>query len=177
MIALLLALLANVDPISVPDGRYVLVNGLIAAGEWDGSARVVLDAETQLLARKDRDHLFLAIVFKGPRHTGVDLYLRTKGLTRMLHVSSALGERTREGGSWSAIAWGRNSWWTANTIGMVAEDGQRRFLEPDAFEFQIARTALGDAAELFVHLKRPEKRLPAGASETADGGWARLLLK
>ena len=172
-----LALVAALATLFVPDGRYVLVNGLLEKGEWDASASSLVDPQTEIRVHKDRRNVFLAIVFKGPRHTGVDLYVKSRGRTRMLHVSSALGERTFENGRWSDFTWGRNSWWTANAVGMVAEEGGRRILEPEAFEFQLDRREFGKSAQVYLHLKRPEKRLPTGASEEADDRWARLVLE
>jgi hypothetical protein len=154
----------------------VLLNGLLGRGEWDRSASVRLDPQTEVRAHKNRENLFVAIVFLGPHHTGVDLYLRSRGRTRMLHVSSALGERALEQGEWSELSWGRNSWWSANVVGTIVEGDRQRFLEPEAFEFQLDRRELGPEVRLFVHLKRPEKLLPAGASEARTEGWLRLTL-
>jgi hypothetical protein len=172
----LLVLLSALATVPVPDGKYILVNGMVGPREWDGAACVRLDAETEIRAMKDPGSLFLAVVFKGPHHTGIDLYLRSASKVRMLHVSSALGERSMHAGSWSDIEWGRNHWWTANAIGMVSEEGGSRWLEPEAFEFQLARDQLGLDAELFVHLKRPEKKLPPGASAGNADGWLHLVL-
>jgi hypothetical protein len=177
MAILVFALVAALTAVSVPDGGYVLVNGLLGDGEWDGSAGVRLDAETEMRVHKDNESLFLAIVFLGPRHTGVDLYLQSRARTQMLHVSSALGEKVLEKGQWSEFTWGRNFWWSANAIGMIVEGDRQNVLEPEAFEFQIDRRELGSEVLLFVHLKRPEKLLPRGASEAVTDEWVRLRLE
>lgn len=173
MITVLLAAILAVH--SVPDGKCVLVNGLLGPEEWNDSATVRLDGTTELRVHKDEDHLFLAVAFLGPRHTGIDLYLKSNDRTRMLHVSSALGEKERSGKDWSDYEWGSNTWWAANTIGSIIEDGKKRSLAPEAFEFQIDRRALGPEIRLYIHLKRPEKLLPKGASKGDEGNW--LLLK
>ena len=173
----ILILAITLAPLSVPEGRYILVNGMLSAGEWDASASIRLDPETEIKAKKDRESLFLAVVFKGPRHTGVDLYLKSAGKVRMLHVSSALGEREFREGQWSEVKWGRNHWWAANPIGLVSEEGKQRVIEPEAFEFQLARAQLGRDVEIYLHLKRPEKRFPAGASQDATDRWLRLTLE
>ncbi len=170
-----LIMLAALAAVPVPDGNYVLVNGTIGPGEWDRARAVALDAETELRVMKDRRSLFLAIVFKGARHTGVDLYVRSGGRVRLLHVSSALGEKDLTAGEEAEVAW-RNDWWTANGIGSVFEDGKMRWLEPEAFEFQLARIRLQTVIDLFIHLKRPEKRLPTGAVLEKPEGWLRLGL-
>jgi len=139
-------------------GRYILVNGMISNGEWDRAASIQLDPETQIRAKMDRESLFLAIVFEGPRHTGVDLYLKSAGKLRLLHISSATGQKEFRDGQWSEMKWGRNHWGTANIIGHIVKEGKTSPLEPEAFEFQLARAELGRDVEVYLHLKRPEKR-------------------
>ncbi len=160
--------------IPAPAGGCILLNGLLGADEWTEAGVVHLDPETELRFDKDDDNLFLAVVFLGPRHTGVDLYVQSRGRTRMLHVSSALGEKTLVDGLWSDYVWGENAWWSANVVGSIFEDGSMRFLEPAAFEFQMDRRELGPDLRLFVHLKRPEKSLPSGASVDASDEWLSL---
>ena len=74
-------------------------------------------------------------------------------------------------------AWGKNTWWSANVVGSIYEEGSMRFLEPGAFEFQIDRKELGQDLRLFLHLKRPEKYLPSGASVFTSEGWLKLDLE
>ncbi len=175
MITIIFAAVIMVAP--VPDGKSILVNGLLDEGEWINSSTVQLDETTEIRAHKNSDYLFLAIAFSGQRHTGIDLYTRSNGVTRLLHISSALGEKIFEEGVWSDYVWGRNSWWAANTIGSIFEDGRKRLLEPDAFEFQIDRRELGADLSLFIRLKRPAKVLPAGVTETERDKWVRLKLE
>jgi hypothetical protein len=170
----LLALIVVIQ--AIPDGRYVLINGHIGSGEWDSSLTVPLDDKTELRLKKDRSSLFLAVVFKGPHHTGVDLYLKSAGRTRMLHVSSALGEKELRSGEWSEMNWGRNTWWTANTVGLINEQGKARPLAPDAFEFQISRQEIGRNIDLYLELKRPDKRLPSAASPDSADQWLHVKL-
>ena len=170
-------LTASLAVASVPTGGCVLLNGLLGAGEWLHSASVSLEPETDLLYHQDDESLFLAIAFLGPKHTGVDLYLDSKGSTRMIHISTALGERVLTDGQWSDFTWGENSWWSGNTIGTIYEDGRPRFLEPEAFEFQIDRSELGESVQLLIHLKRPEKLLPSGATEEEHEKWLILNLQ
>ncbi|MEW5794924.1 MAG: hypothetical protein AB1772_01060 [Candidatus Zixiibacteriota bacterium] len=177
MTVLALVIATTLTVVSVPDGGCVLVNGFLGDGEWDSSASARLDADTEIRVHKDGSGLFLAIAFQGPRHTGVDLYLRSHERTRMLHVSSALGEKVLDEGRWAEMSWGRNSWWSANVVGTIVEGDRQRFLEPEAFEFQLDRRELGADVYLFVHLKRPEKSLPLGVSQEAPEKWMRLRLE
>ncbi len=134
----------------VPEGDYILINGSLGVEEWTDSGTMRLDADTEIRFHKDDDSLFMAIIFLGPRHTGVDLYVQSQGSIRMLHVSAALGDKILEGSQWSDVTWGKNSWWSANMIGSIYEEGRQRFLEPEAFEFQLDRCEFG-VYHQFVH--------------------------
>jgi hypothetical protein len=172
-----LLIAAALAPIAVPDGHYVLVNGLLGKGEWQSAITVPLDEQTELRAQKDSSSLFLAIVFKGPHHTGLDLHVKCRDDIRMLHVSSSLSESVFRESKWSDTAWGHNQWWAANPVCVVYEDGKQRVIEPEAFEFQLDRSQLGREVALYFHLKRPEKRLSADASPDTTDHWVRLTLK
>jgi hypothetical protein len=161
----------------VPDGKNILVNGIPGEGEWSESGCINLDNETELRFHKDDGNFYLGIIFLGPHHSGIDLYIDSGGVVRMIHVSSALGEKVLENGDWSDYTWGRNSWWTANQIGSIWEDGKTRFLEPQCFEFQLDRHGLGTDIRLYIHLKRPEKSFPEGASPETRDGWIGLSLE
>ncbi len=163
--------------LAVPDGPYILVNGQCGNDEWRGALQVALDRETELRVQKDPRHLFISIRAKASAHTGVDLYVKCRNDTRMLHVSSALGERILKDGQWSDIDWGKNVWWTANPVSLIMEEGQQKALAPECFEFQLARSELGSAVSLYVHLKRPEKRLPVQATPDSSEHWLQLKLK
>jgi len=175
MLALLLCAALVVVP--VPGGDVVMVNGLVGEGEWSNSGELKLDDATTLRFHATPRYLFLAVVFHGPKHTGIDLHLHSLGATRMLHVSSALGEKTLVDGTWSDYAWGENAWWTANGIGSIWDGSTSVSLKPQGFEFQIDRRELGPDVALYIRLKRPAKTLPAGASEDAVKNWIRLTLE
>jgi hypothetical protein len=178
LLAYLLTAAPASPPPAVPAGRYVLVNGFLAPGEWDDALAVPLDAETELRIKQDDRSVFLALVFKGPRHTGLDLYWSAGGPPEMFHVSSALGERHGKGGTWSEMEWGTNRLWTANPIGLISGDGGQQILQPEAFELQIDKARLGGLdLRLFVHLKRPEKTLPAGATPEKPESWLAVPLR
>ncbi|MBP7866726.1 MAG: hypothetical protein KA419_12340 [Acidobacteria bacterium] len=199
MILCLLLLAAGVSPV-VPLGPSILVNGFVGVDEWRGALGLPLDPEVELKAREDSRYLYLAVVFKGARHTGLDLYLTTRDGRAMLHVSSALGERAMEDNHPSKagpiedthpaaikdthalthaleLVWGRNCWWTANPVCVTWEDGKQAVVAPEAFEFQLDRARLGREVALLIHLKRPDKTLPAGASPDVPDHWLRLKLE
>lgn len=170
-------LAAALTSVQVPTGPHVLINGLMGKGEWQSSVTVPLDEETELRACKDKQSLFLAVVFKGPRHTGLDLCVKCRDNVRMLHVSSALAESILQGNVWSDTTWGRNEWWTASPVCVFFDGGEQQIVEPEAFEFQLERSQLGREVALCLHLKRPGKRLPPAASADKTDGWVRLDLR
>jgi len=171
-----LLLVAALAGMPVPDGEAVLINGLMGKAEWRNSGELKLDDDTILRFHATPRYLFVAVVFHGPKHTGIDLHLHSRGATRMLHVSSALGEKTQVGGTWSDYAWGENTWWTANGIGSIWDGSKSVSLKPQGFEFQIDRRELGPEVALYIRQKRPAKTLPAGATEDAVNKWVRLTL-
>lgn len=172
-VLLLSAILASIPSFN---GDCILLNGMLGPEEWKNADTVRLDPDTEVRFQMDDENLFLAVVFLGPRHTGIDLYIDSREARRMLHVSTALGEKVYQKDQWSDMTWGRNSWWSANVIQTIVEEGRQRFLEPEAFEFQINRSDLGDDISILLHLKRPEKILPAGASEVTSEKWLKLKL-
>ena len=173
---LLMLLLAALAPIAVPAGPYVMVNGSLGPGEWRSCVRIPLDASTELWAQRDARSLFIAVVSRDTSHTGLDLHVRCRDGLHLLHVSSALGEGVFRGGTWSALEWGHNRWWTASPVCVIVTDGAQHVEPPEAFEFQLERSRLGRETALYVHLKRPERRFPAGASPDDPERWVRLTL-
>ena len=170
--------LADKARLEVPEGGVILPNGRFAEGEWPDAAKVSLDESTELLCKTSGDYLLLGLRFLGDKHTGVDLYLADdSGGCRMLHVSSALGERWKDSTGWNNIDFCENHLWVANSIGSVTIDGKTQFVAPDGFEFQIDRRMLaGRSWRLMVHLKRPTAILPDSADADNPAGWLVLEL-
>ena len=174
---LLFLLVATLTRYPIPDGKYVLVNGFLGNGEWESSINLPLDRQTELMAQKDSQSLFLAVIFKESTHTGLDLYVKCRSDVRMLHVSSSLGERIFKGGKWSETVWGNNKWWTANPVCVFVDDEKQQIVAPEAFEFQLERSHLGREVALYFHFKRPEKWLPTNASPDTTDHWVHLTLE
>jgi hypothetical protein len=160
----------------VPDGPYILVNGQCGNDEWRDALQVAFDQEAELMVQKDARHLFISVRAKTSAHTGVDLYVKCRDDTRMLHVSSTLGERVLHDNQWSDIVWGRNLWWTANPVCVFMEGDRQIVMAPECFEFQLLRSELGSEVAVFIHLKRPEKKLPVNAEPERADHWLRLGL-
>jgi hypothetical protein len=161
------------NPIKVSTGRNVLPNGIFAENEWDDATKINAENHLRLFAKQDDRFLYFAIEFLDIIHTGVDLYLAASPESRkMLHVSSALGEKDYFAGSWSDYQWGENRMWTANSIGMVW-DGEKSVTVPlEGFEFQISKSMFPATKWNFlIHLKRPEFFYPSDADEIDLDRW------
>ena len=178
-LALVTAVPAATDPprTKVPRGRNVLVNGTFAPREWSDAASIRLDAGHALLVKQDREYLYLGIRFEAQKHSGLELFLAPPaGPPLALHVSSALGTRTRGAAGWSEYQW-RADRWGANVIGTITEDGKMKVLEPDGFEVQIEKSLLpGRDLSLRIELKRPGVVFPTGSREEDGKDWIRLAL-
>ncbi|MDH4271524.1 MAG: hypothetical protein OEW18_06055 [Candidatus Aminicenantes bacterium] len=161
------------EVIRVPRGKNVLPNGKFAPGEWADAKEVKTAAGVALFFKHDETYLYLGIKFLAEMHTGVDLYLgENEGRRKKLHVSAALGEAEWNDGLWTDIEWGTNALWTANSIGLIVVNGERKTVPLEGFEFQISRSLLaGSGWRLFFHLKRPELKFPVESDQNSTAHW------
>lgn len=162
----------------VPAGRGILPNGQFQPGEWEDAAEIRTTANLAVYIKKDAAYLYLGIKFLAEMHTGIELYLAAPGGSRKrLHVSAALGEAEWKDGSWTDIQWGKNARWTANSIGLISDEGKRKVVPLEGFEFQVSRDLLpGSKWRLFFHLKRPDLLYPPGAGTEETAGWIEVAL-
>ena len=167
------------DPVNIPFGKNIMPNGRFADFEWDDAALISADGNFDILVKQDNTYLYFAIKFKDAMHTGVDLYFAESPLSRkMLHVSSALGERNFHDGNWLDWIWGENHLWTANAVGMIRkETGEQATLELDGFEFQIDKSMFQNKLWYYmIHLKRPEQTYPPDANPENIDNWLTIKL-
>jgi hypothetical protein len=79
--------------------------------------------------------------FLAEMHTGIDLFLtEPEDRRKKLHLSAALGEAEWTEGLWPDLQWGKNALWTANSIALISENGERKVVPLESFEFQISRS-------------------------------------
>lgn len=182
-IILLLFLSLNIysqtDSMEVNFGKHILPNGKFAINEWDDAAEIKADDKIILLSKQDDDYFYLGIKFINESHTGIDLYLADSDQKmKMLHVSSALGEKEFVDAQWSEFIWSENDLWTGNSIGMISVDGKSEFLENEGFEFQIHKSIIeSNDWLLMIHLKRPEIVFPINAKNKNTTKWLRMNFK
>ncbi len=172
------ALFAALMPaqVRVPAGKNVLPNGQFAPGEWADSVEVKAGETVALFFKQDAAYLYLGIKFMADMHTGIDLYLAEEnGQRKKLHVSAALGEAEWKDGAWADIQWGKNALWTANSIGLISDQGERKVVPLEGFEFQISRDVLpGNTWRLIFHLTRPDLEFPSQAEENDITHWLKF---
>ncbi len=165
----------------VPEGSHILVNGIFEDLEWKDALKKDLDDNLKLYLKQDKQYIYIGIRFMKIKHTGIDFYLSDSKENRiMMHISSALAETRWDGTKWMESKWGRNSLWTGNVICLYVDEGKRKVVAPDGFEFQIDKKMLpGKLRSLMMKLKRPEKIYPQKATDSGTVHWLDLkkLLK
>lgn len=185
---LLLALLQSgpaavppgIDPaaVRIPEGRSVLLDGRIEAGEWDDAVSVALSPDDEMRVKRNGAYLLVAVRPSTPLLYGVDLYFTTGRHLLNLHASAKLGERIGTPGAWPEWSWWNNEGWAANVT--RGEDFEkRRFLRDDAKEFQIRVDKLGVGELLLsvdVETREGATPLPVTGLERFGKRWLRLVL-
>ncbi len=139
-LAIVLGHIASVrgNPVIVPRGRYVLVDGKLGPGEWSDATRVVASDSVTLFLKRDDRYLFVALQPSVRAFFSVDLYFdRGRDAPILdLHASAKLGEREGTFGQWPEWVWWNNRAWAAN-VARVATFEPREFLADEAKEYQI----------------------------------------
>lgn len=173
---------AHGEPLSVPNGHSVTVDGSFGDAEWTDAASRDLPGGIELLVKADAVSLYLALRFTETKHSGLDLYLASPGGTRRLfHISSDLGTKTWEDGAWGEYEWNPVGW-SGNVIGFERTEEGLVIFEPDGFELRLDRDMLedvglgGETLRMSFRLKRPELTVPPDAAEAPLGDWPVLRL-
>jgi hypothetical protein len=163
----------------IPHGSPPLLNGIRGENEWMYPA--VMDwglNAVSLSLKQDSQFVYLCVFDRDTSHSGIDLYLdNLAGDIMTLHVSSARGERRKSDTGWSEISFKPPSWWTANVVESIFEEGRMKFLSPPVFEFQIDKLKLPSRTfKLLLHLKRPELWIPSAADTLSSADWIEFEL-
>lgn len=161
------------EPLLVPKGRPVLLDGRVDGAEWDDAARADLAGGARLLLKHDATYVYAAVVLPAPQLFGVNLYvapLDTGSAYLNLHASARLGERVGSTSSWPEWQWWNNVDWAANVTRFNGFEGQR-FLPDVVKEFQIAIARWpGAAFRLSLDLETPDgTEYPVTTALRADG--------
>src|SRR6266496_4199643 len=126
------------NPVIVPLGRHVLVDGKFGPGEWADARRVVASDSVTLFLKRDQRYLFVALQPSVRAFFSVDLYFDQGSDAPILdlHASAKLGEREGTFGQWPAWVWWNNRGWAAN-VARAATFEPLEFLADGAKEYQI----------------------------------------
>ena len=164
--------------IKVPRGKSVLPNGYFEIGEWKKANKSQITPEIEMLAKQDKTYVYLGFRFLKDKHTGIDFYLAGNKLERrMLHISSSLGEKSYQSDKWQDWIWGQNNLWAGNVINLVTENGKRRIVKPDGFEFQISKKMFKSKKwSLRLNLKRPQMVIPKNSTDTDTSNWIKIKI-
>ncbi|MEW6130249.1 MAG: hypothetical protein AB1757_24655 [Acidobacteriota bacterium] len=165
------------EPVKIPRGTHVLVDGKISAGEWADARRVVASDFAVIYVKRDVKYLYIALdTTTGV--LGVDLYLdnRDNQSVLNLHASAKLGEREAEFGKWQDWVWWNNQGWAANVV-RVDSFEPRKFLRDQSKEFQIELSRLKSqrfwlCADMYAG--NESRSLPIQGSERYGRQWLEL---
>lgn len=169
---------------------FVMINGYADDREWDYPPVYQGGTENGVVIKVQQDSQFVYIAlsdympwYPGPdvdtTHSGMDLYIDDAGGNRrMLHVSTALGEKSYVEGEWGEMTWNVNLKWTASLVQSIVEEGKTKFLPPQLYEFQISKKLLpGNWFSMMIHYLGPEKIAPPGASPDSVESWMTFELR
>jgi hypothetical protein len=171
---------ASPEPMAVPHGGGVLLNGFLGENEWNGqeALRLLVCDSVELFLMQDSQYVYLGIRSTDTLHTGIDLYIAdSRNHRRLLHVSSAHGEQDFADDSADGLTFGVNRYWSSNVVESYYDGGKMQWLAPEIFEFQIDKLLTGsDLFRLMVHFKRPERTCPASAVSDVPDNWLEFRL-
>lgn len=170
----------TIDPtaVRIPEGRSVLLDGRIEAGEWDDAVTVALSPGDEMRVKRNGEYLLVAVRPSSPLLYGVNLYFTTGRQLVNLHASAKLGERVGTSDAWPEWSWWNNNGWAAN-VARGDDFEKRRFLRDDAKEFQIHVNKLGVGELLLsvdVETREGATALPVTGLERFGKRWLRLVL-
>ncbi|HWR35838.1 MAG TPA: hypothetical protein VN622_08235 [Clostridia bacterium] len=182
---LLLALAAAAQqPLRVPAGEFIMMDGNLDATEWKDAARMPLGDFARLYVKQTDGYVWLAVELLKSDTGTLDLYL-SPGENKVynLHASAKLGERFLTTGVWpEEWHWWNNTGWVANVSRVDAWD-KRTFMPEKVREYQISRARFpGSEWRVMLEIMTPAKpswqttAFPAGANNTDPKDWIRLRL-
>ncbi len=175
--------------ITVPQGKPIMLDGKLSAGEWSDARQLQFGAFARLYCKQNNNDVLLAIQLLESKTGTVDLYLSSSGKLYDLHASAKLGERTLENGRWpEEWNWWNNEGWVAS-VSRPDDWSKPSFKDETVREFQLSRNRFpGKEWKIFVELitsgeaksaasKWKTSRFPAEASNASDKDWITLRLQ
>ena len=169
----------DADSVDAVYGSTPSVDGVLSAGEWDGAASVEIVAAGRtgtVLVMQDASDLFVAFEYNATNWCEVFFDKDHDGTAApgtddlCLHASSALGERTGTGTTWSGWTWNTVTGWTA-----TKEFGYVHEFRVSFSKLGITRDqpmTLGLAFQLFTNTET--RTWPLGADDDVPSSWGDL---
>jgi hypothetical protein len=171
--------------------RPLLLDGRCDVTEWRGAAELDVGGGVRLLARQDREYVYLCLRLPPSSLGTLDLWLETQpGAAPVnLHISAQVGERTKGPQGWPEWRFGNQQGWYGPPVAFSgmdrAPDGGRqgRFADSAARELQLSKARFGAGpwrARLEVRALGPDREgaviYPAASGEDSPDGWLMLDL-
>lgn len=173
-------LAAGQQIIRVPKAkRVVMVDGKLAAREWNDAAQFPLGNEAKVYVKQSCGYIWMAIERMSGDDFALDFYLQpADGNLYDLHSSAKLGERRLQGSVWSdQWIWWNNDRWVANWS-RVDSFENRKFLPQNVREYQISQERFpGKSWRVMFELLLPAEpewqsiRYPHAAKNTSTARW------
>jgi hypothetical protein len=177
-----------VDPVRLPRGSDVMIDGKIAAHEWSDAAMVNVGRDAKLLVKQSKDEIYLAVELPKERNMSIDVFIAdSDGVITNLHSSAKLGERTLSGKTWPEDwDWWNNVAWVSN-VSRFDSFEPRNFLSANVREFQIHRSRFkGNSWRVMLEVRVLKPQMggiestiffPEDATNTDASKWIELRLK
>lgn len=170
--------------IHVPEGKPVMIDGKLEAGEWNDASLRELPGLARLYVKQSNEYVWLAVELTNAKDGALDLYLApSNGNIYDLHASAKLGERKLENGKWPEWTWWNNQGWVAN-VARADSFEKRTFLPTQLREYQILRSRFaGKEWRLRFEVLTPAEpewkttAYPSGSKNTDVKGWLVLKLE
>ncbi len=151
-----------------------MLDGLVGDTEWRDEHEFAAGwNDGQIWIRPFASFTYMCIATTDTGHTGLNLYIEnTDDQVFMLHASYAHGYRYLSNSHWQEMKWGPAGLWTSNLIESVIRNGQRVYIMPEAFEFQVSEEILPTGGFRFMlQFERPERTVPEAADTLSTANW------
>jgi hypothetical protein len=157
--------------VSVPAGASPVIDGTIAAEEWQGARRELFRDGSELLLLRHGEDLYLGIRARGEGMIAANVFIESGIGIAIYHASAALGTAVyrKDGGEWRRV---RDFSWSCRRTdsGKEATDEREAFLREEGWVASNSRMGTPHELEYRIRLKSASFRLAAHflrASESA----------
>lgn len=183
ILLLSLGIFGQSQVLKIPNGKNILIDGKISAGEWDDSEKVQVSESINLFFKADKSYIYIATQVAADKGSVTDLYYTDAAKMVNLHASAKLGQRNFVGGKWEDWNWWNNSLWAAN-VSRFDSFEPRSLLKESAREFQIDKklfsaksTRLFFEITTFTSSENTVIKYPTNADRDKNDNWLNVFWK